>query len=158
MQYPPLFSPRKHFYKSCGRDFFFFLAFKCINGKAIKIRPVAQPSLKKSLLNRDHCFHGCFQRRNVCFHIQQAAFYVSESEKGSCPTQLNSVSEKHFLLLEGRRLGFHQGRWPGCAGPRGHVQCILPAPTVGWVCREMWGLEPFQDRRIPGPWTCFCSE
>lgn len=54
--------------------FFFFWVFKCINSKVIKIRPVAQPSLKKSLLNRDHCFHGCFQRRNVCFHTQQAPF------------------------------------------------------------------------------------
>lgn len=105
---------------------------------------------EESLLNRDHCFHSSFQRRNVCFHIQQAAFYVSESEKTSCPTQLNSVSKKHFLLLEGRRLGFCQGRWPGCAGPRGQVWCILLTPSVGGVCREMRGLEPFHNRRVPG--------
>lgn len=156
----PTFFPKEALLRlsNVAVTFFFFLVFKCINGKVIKISPVAQPSLKKSLLNRDYCFHSSFQRRNVCFHIQQATFYVSESEKRSCPTQLNSVSKKHFLLLEGRRLGFRQGRWPGCAGPRGQVWCILPAPPVRGVCREMCGLEPFHNRRVPGAWTCFCSE
>lgn len=94
----PTFFPKEALLRlsPVAMTFFFILAFKCINGKVIKIRLVAQPSLKKSLLNRDHCFHSSFQRRNVCFHIQQAAFYVSQSEK-SCPTQLNLVSKKHFL-------------------------------------------------------------
>lgn len=78
---------------------------------------------------------------------------LSESEKRSCPTQLNSVSKKHFLLLEGRRLGFCQRRWPGCAGAHGHVWCILPTLTVGWVCRDMCDPKLSHNTRVPGAWT-----
>lgn len=59
-----------------------------------------------------------------------SALYVNEAEKTSCPTQTNAVFKKHFLLLEGRRLGFHGGRQPVGAGARGHMWCILPVPTA----------------------------
>lgn len=58
------------------------------------------------------------------FPYKTSTFYVNKAEKTSCATQPNSVF-KHFLLLEGRRLGFsprkvvrrHRDTWPCVVHP-----------------------------------------
>lgn len=98
------------------------------------------------------------------FPYTTSALYVEEAEKTPCLSQPNSVFKKHFLLLEGRRLGFRQGMRTGRIGrvaARG-APSPLPwrqgaAPQAG-VCEETCGPKPpHNEVRVPGTWTCFCS-